>query len=263
MNPELTLASCPGRYDFSSYCKTNWYGDFNIPISKDTRCEYCKKHMEAFGNDGWYEILPRAEKITCDSIDDPFLTMMEAAGFRIQVTDPTGKIPFLVHPAYSFRRQNGELVVEMPPKAYYSVNINPQQNNRTVSIFYSVEMHVDDTQVMLQETPTLYTDSVTVQGFNEHNPFMFIADDPSIENIECLPENRIKIKIAAYTKNHDNYIKIFDFTVWVQLAYINTELYQSPNHHKMFTELTEEARDYYHVIAQKRRREEATKLGLL
>ena len=263
METELTYAACVGNRNFNSYKTTNWYGDLNIPISKDTRCEYCKKHIEALGSNTWYEIIPRTNNITCDSINDPYLSMMEAGPFRFQITTPDRSTPFLVHPPSSPLRQNGEFVVEMTPKTNYAITIDPQIAKQPIPIYYSVDITVGGAPVTLQATPTLYTNVVTVYGFSTNQPFEFVSENKNSETLEMVSKNFIKLHVLAYVKEANTYKKLYDLELSIQLAYINVEIYQSPNHYNTLLKITEDAKDYYHVLAQKRRREEAIRLGLL
>ncbi len=242
MSTELTSKTCVGT-KFRRSDITNWYGFANIPTAKDTRCEYCFRHIKDLGvnsDDAMYEFVSRRSFINCNSMTDPFLTMIEVDGFRFQITNQDGDIPFLIYPPLSASRREGLLVIEMPEKTKYSIVIDPQIKERNIEniAYYSFEITVGGKPVVINNgNPTYYRDISTIHGFDRNTGFEFTATDPTAL-MESLPKNLINITVKCYARLDDRFVKVHHITAGIQLIYVNPDKYQVPNHRNIFNNLT-------------------------
>ncbi len=266
MTTELTPKTCVGRNNHNLSANTNWYGFSNLPISKDTRCEYCFRHMKILElHRNMYELVNTGTPFDCDSMSDPVMMMLEAGGFRFQVTTQDRNTPFLIHPQSGASRREGLLIVEMPEKTKYAITINPQvkELNLNKNMYYSFEMKVGDRPVIINGgNPTYYRDLSTVHGFDVNNSFEFTAVDPTADT-ETLHENLITINVICYRRTNGQFIISHNIPVRIQLIYVNPEKYQVPQHSAIFANLTSEADAYLPRLEQQRRHEVARRIGIL
>ena len=79
----LTVNHCVGLNRRGLSPHTNWYCIRDVPPTEDTRCEYCRKHIERMPlvtmmvAHRWDQ-----GRINCDTDKDPYLTCLEWHGFQ-------------------------------------------------------------------------------------------------------------------------------------------------------------------------------------
>ncbi len=266
MAAELTPKTCVGKKNYAVAKDTNWYGFNALPIAEDTRCEYCYRHLRMLGAQGNMFEVAHYTHIDCDSMTDPVLSMLEVDGFRLQVTTPDQKVPFLIHPTSGASRRNGTLVVELPEKTKYAITIDPQVSKQLPNskLYYNFMMKVGDREVKINDgKPIYYRDRTTVHGFSTTDAFEFKAADPSTENLESLPANLVHLEITCFRRTGDHFTKLATLNAKIQLSYINPEVYQTLRHAPELDRLHAVDDSYPVVLQQRRRLETARARGLL
>ena len=255
MASELTFEMCVGkeRYDLAN--KTNWYGFNHIPISKDTRCEYCAQHLKAlYGKDFVYELVQNSGTIDCDTILDPVLCQQDSHGFKFKITSADCKRPYLVNPEKASERRNGLLVIEMPKSADYAICIDPPELQDNV--YYSLDINVNNEKVVINDDkPTYCHSKVVIHGFKPDKKFSFVSNaEPTI----------IYVNIKIYKRtSSSNFEPIEAFTIQIQLMYVDPVKYQVPQHHQQLSKLREDTDNYYYFQEQQKLKDQARQLGLL
>lgn len=205
---KFTLARCIGKKSHHLQDDTNWYGIRSKSVLDDTRCEYCKQHIDALGIDYGFHQLYKYSNIDCDSINDLTVSGMTYNGFDFKITNPEKTVPFLVHPESASKRDDGLLVVEMPPIQDYVIHIKNTSNNTLE--YYTAEVTIGNRKVVINNNERIYFKNLfTVQGFvtGDNQGFRFVANsqknvqDTSKHLGENPDSNIILIKIDVYNRH--------------------------------------------------------------
>lgn len=259
MATQLTLDHCIGKENYADSSKTNWYGFNPIPISEDTRCEYCYRHMKEIDPYGSiFPLVQTSPRIDCDTILHPVLSMLESDGFRFQVVSQDMKRPFLIHPHRGNERQNGLLCVELPKQSKFAVTIDPQVSEQIgKNLYYSFKMRIGEKEVVVNGgKPTYYRDRTTIHGYSPTESFEFKAEGKTPNEYETKPENLIRIEVTVYKRYGSTFTKLAEMPIRIQLGYIDPARYQVPAMHETYKKIVEEADNYYYNQSQARMREQ-------
>jgi hypothetical protein len=265
MSTELTHNKCVGKTQYHLSNKTNWYTFNDTATSEDTRCEYCYRHMLARANnldDSFIDmiaIINEFDRIDCDSINDPKISMVDSKGFMFQITDSDSNTPFLLHPAYNYLRANSMTVVEMPETTKYAINIYPTPSITESQTYYVVDVKVGDKKVMINAglPPVYYHNDITIHGYDSSNEFEFVVDNYDTHDLVMKKNDLIEITIHLYDRQPEsNQFNAIDvFKVLIQLSYVNPDIYQAPNNAPIYKTIRDNAADYHLAVAQKIRHE--------
>lgn len=260
MAVQLTLDHCVGKDNYEDSPKTNWYGFNTVPISEDTRCEYCYRHMKEI--DPYMSMFPIGQspsQIDCDTILHPVLSMLEVNNFRFQVVSQDMKRPFLVYPQRGDERRNGLLCVELPKQSNFAVIIDPQvSSQRGIHVlYYSFKMRVGEKEVVVNDgKTTYYQDRTTIHGYSPTESFEFKAEGKTPNEYETSPENLIRIEVTIYKRCGTTFVKLVEMPIRIQLGYIDPARYQVPVMDETYKKIVDEADNYYYHQSQARMREQ-------
>jgi hypothetical protein len=168
------LDRCVGKIPSFVDCK--WYGFYDTPISKDTRCEYCYNILKNTGRP-MYRLVTHSGNINCDSISDAALSMMDYNGMKFQVLNGSKTAPFLAYGPKSANRADGVFTVEMPESTEYSIKLDLPTN------YYIYKAKVGDREVVVNNGQEIfYSGATTINGFEigKNNNFKFIANKSGV-----------------------------------------------------------------------------------
>jgi hypothetical protein len=170
---------CAGKNPRRNGNKIDWYGFIDIPISEDTRCQYCYLKLQELKNqkkEEMFRIASYPGNITCDSMTDDFLSSMNYNDFNFQIISDDKQIPYIIHDPNIDERSHGIFVVEMLKNDKYGIQIDNRRRSKT---YYTFNMKVGSRDIVINKNQVIYyNNKVFISGFNDRN-FKF-EDDTTI-----------------------------------------------------------------------------------
>lgn len=252
MSDQLTLDYCIGKGNDGESYKTNWYGFDSVPVSQDTRCEYCYRHIMMWRKIRPVSMFPIAQTslgVDCDNIRrDPDLTTLKFGEFEFRVVSPDLMRPFLKHPRIHPGDHPASLHLELPMRSKFTVVISPCDSWKSIpNNYFSVgKMQIGEKKVHINDgQPTYYHDRLAIGGYSPTESFEFIADGETPDEYEAKPENIININIQTYKHNGDDFIWHNSHDVSIQLGYVGPDWYRVPQNYESFRSLETRADSFY------------------